>query len=127
MIFQWDIETRNLVRCFAGLSTPQICLAVGPNGKYLLAGTANGELVLWDLSTGEELHRMNMHSPIYSEVFSPDNNRAYATGLDGKLFELQINEKSLSELQDWIKDNRYLRELTCEERQQYHVDPQCKP
>jgi cell division protease FtsH len=30
-------------------------------------------------------------------------------------------------LLDWIKTIRYVGELTCDERQQYHVDPQCTP
>ncbi len=87
----------------------------------------NGEVILWDFSTGEELHRLNIHSAVSNVLFSPDGRIAYAASPDGKLIEWQIAEKSLSELLDWIDLNRYVRDLTCLERQQYHVDPQCNP
>jgi WD40 repeat protein len=126
-IFLWDVSTGNLLKRYTGLSTFPASFVVSQDGKFLLSGTTNGELVLWDFLSGEELHRINTHLAISSVVFSPDGKTAYATALEGKLIELHIDEKSLPELLNWIKANRYVRELTCEERQQYHVNPQCKP
>lgn len=41
------------------------------------------------------------------------------------LTQWQILEKSLEELIDWVKANRYVCELICEERAQYRVEPLC--
>ncbi len=126
-IYLWDVKTSDLLNRFTGLSTFPKSLTVSHDGRFLLSATMNGDLILWDYSTGEELHRINTHLAISEVLFSPDGKKAYAAALEGKLIELSINEKSLPELLDWIKVNRYLRVLTCAERQQFHVDPQCKP
>jgi hypothetical protein len=36
-------------------------------------------------------------------------------------------EKTLPELLDWIQQNRYMAALTCEQRNQYRVEPLCTP
>ena len=126
-IYLWEVKSGDLLNRFTGLSTFPKSMAVSPDGRFLLSATMNGDLILWDYSTGEELHRINTHLAISEVLFSPDSKKAYAAALEGKLIELSINEKSLPELLDWIRANRYLRELTCAERQQYHIDPQCNP
>ncbi len=125
-IYLWDVSTRDLINTYSGLTAAPWSFAISPDGKYLLSANIKGELMLWDFSTGEQLHRQIFNFGISSVVFSPDGQTAYAASLDGKLITLQIAEKSLPVLQDWIQANRYVREFTCEERQQYHVDPQCK-
>jgi WD40 repeat protein len=126
-IYLWNIATGNLLRKFTGLTTAPLSLAVSPDGRYVLSGTVNGELILWDYTSGEELHRLPTQLGISSVLFSPDSKTAYAAAMEGKIIEWPISEMSLPELLEWIKTNRYVRELTCEERQQYRIDPQCKP
>jgi hypothetical protein len=33
---------------------------------------------------------------------------------------------SLDKVRAWIDDNRYVRELTCEERETYRIEPLCE-
>jgi hypothetical protein len=33
---------------------------------------------------------------------------------------------SLDELLDWVAANRYVRELTCDERELYRIEPLCE-
>ncbi|HSB66321.1 MAG TPA: hypothetical protein VLD65_07065, partial [Anaerolineales bacterium] len=127
-LYLWDIDTGELLRTYSGLTAAPRSVAISPNGKYILSGTERGELILWDFTTGEELHRENFNMQIYSVLFSPDEKTAYAAAIEGKLIELQIEEKSHSELLEWIKTNRYVPELTCAEKLQYHVpDRSCNP
>jgi WD40 repeat protein len=126
-LYLWDVQTGNFIRRYSGLSTSPWSVVISSDGKYILSCTMEGDVILWDFSTGEELHRLNTHLGIFSVMFSPDGKTAYAASKDGKLVEWHIAEKSLPELLDWINSNRYVRDLTCEERQQYHVDPLCKP
>jgi hypothetical protein len=51
---------------------------------------------------------------------------AFSVGMDGALIDWQIADPSVDELLNWVHENRYLRELTCEERAQYRVEPLCE-
>jgi hypothetical protein len=70
---------------------------------------------------------MNFSLPVFSAVFSPDGKTVYAVAQYGRIIEWHIAEKTLPELLEWIRSNRYVRELTCEERLQSHVNPLCSP
>jgi WD40 repeat protein/transcriptional regulator with XRE-family HTH domain len=126
-LYLWDVNTGNILRRYSGLSTTPYSVAISPDGKYVLAGSMGGEVILLEFATWEELHRFEANQEVYSVLFSPDGKTAFAASRDGKLITWQITEKSLSELQDWISSNRYVRPLTCAEKQQYLIpDSTCK-
>ncbi len=56
-IYQWDLDTRQLVRRFEGHSAAVTGLALLPGEKRLLSTSHDGTLRLWDLETGQELKR----------------------------------------------------------------------
>jgi len=126
-LIEMGVETGNFIQSFSGLSSVPTGLAISPDGKYIAASSMDGSIVLWDYISGEELHRLDTQLELNSVLFTSDGGTIYAAATEGKLIVWNINEKSLSELLDWIRINRYMRELTCLERQQYHVDPQCNP
>ncbi len=126
-LYLWDAESGEIIRRYTGLSPWPWTLDLSSDDRYVISGGVDGNLILWDFATGEELHRLNVSQPIFSAVFSPDGKTAYAVAQEGRLVEWHIAEKSLFELLDWIRSNRYVRELTCDERRQYHVDPLCSP
>jgi WD40 repeat protein len=126
-LYLWDVDSGEIIRRYIGHSPWPWTLDLSSDEKYVISGGVDGNLILWDFATGEELHRLNFTQPVYSAVFSPDSKIIYAAVEGGKLVEWRLAEKSLPELLDWIDANRYVRELTCEERQQYHVDPLCSP
>ena len=112
-------------------------LACQPNGGgiYLSDSTAVG----WDLShdarkRGESpghavitIHDV-FHNPelVPDLVFCPDGQTAYSVSLDGALIEWQVSDLPLDKLIGWVRSNRYVRELTCDERAQYRVEPLCQ-
>ncbi len=126
-LYLWDVESGDIIRRYSGHTTFPSSVAISSDGKYVLSSALDGDVILWDFSTGEMLHRYNAHAGVYSVLFSPDGRTAYAASIDGKLIEWQVAEKSLTELRAWISSNRYVRNLTCDERQQYHVNPLCSP
>ncbi len=126
-LYLWDVDTKEIIRRYSGLTLYPYNLSLSPDKKYVLSGNMNGELLLWDFATGEEADRLNTHLSIVSTVITPDSKTAYAAAMEGKLIEWPIAEMSLPELLDWIKANRYVRELTCAEKLQYHVASVCKP
>jgi WD40 repeat protein len=99
---------------------------VSPDGRYALSGSMDGAIILWDFETAEELRRFSGHTEIVPGlVFSPDGQTAFSVSTDGALIEWRISDLPLDELIDWTYANRYVRDLTCEERAQYRVEPLC--
>ena len=122
-LYLWDINTGNLLRRFRGFPLVSWCVAISPDRKYVLSGIMNGDVILWDFATGEEFGHLNAGNMITDVHFSSDSKTAYAVTQDGQMIEISIVEKSLSELKEWIESNRYVRELTADEKVQYHVEP----
>jgi WD40 repeat protein len=86
----------------------------------------DGDIILWDFDTAEELRRFSAHTELVSGLaFSPDGQIAFSVSLDGGLIEWRVADLPLDELIDWAYANRYVRELSCEEREQYRVEPLC--
>ena len=122
-LYLWDAGTKNIIRRYTGLTMYPYNMALSPNGKYVLSGTSNGEVLLWDFLTGEEVARINTNLSVWSVAFTPDSQTAFVGTGQGKLIEWHVAEQTVSELLSWIESNRYVRELTPEEKQQYHLSP----
>jgi WD40 repeat protein len=122
----WDIETGDVVRRYLGHDNAVWCLAVSPDGRFVLSGSDDTTVILWDFETGEELRRFYEHTgTVYDVGFGPDSQTAYSVSYDGALIEWQIADLPLDELIEWVYANRYVRALTCDEREQYRVEPLC--
>ncbi|MGC9320612.1 MAG: hypothetical protein ACP5KN_21445 [Armatimonadota bacterium] len=122
----WDIETGDVIRRFLGHDDAVWSVDVSPDGRYVLSGAIDGDIILWDFETAEELRRFTEHAELVTGLaFSPDGQTAFSVSLDGALIEWQIADLPLEELIEWAYANRYVRELTCEERAQYRVEPLC--
>ncbi len=126
-LYLWDVQTGEIIRRFYGHSAYVWSVDISPDGKYALSGSNDGEVILWDFSTGEQLYRLPAYSqPVMSVQFSRDSRFAYSISTDGVLTQWKIPTLSLTELLEWIQANRYVRPLTCEERQRYRVEPLCE-
>jgi WD40 repeat protein len=122
-VLAWDVETGELLRRFVSNDVAGFALDVSPDGRFVMYGSGGGGVTLWDFETAEILHRFTAHEGFVFDVeFHPDGRRAYNSGVDGKLIEWSGFDMSLEVLLDWIAGNRYVRDLTCEERDRYHLD-----
>jgi WD40 repeat protein len=122
----WDVETGDIIRRYLGHDDMVWSVDVSPDGRYILSGARDQTVILWDFETGEELRRFSGHiGLVLGLVFSPDGQTAFSVSLDGTLIEWQIAALPLDELIEWIHTNRYVRDLTCDEREQYRVEPLC--
>jgi WD40 repeat protein/transcriptional regulator with XRE-family HTH domain len=125
-LYLWDVQTRAILRHYVGHTANVWSVDISPDGKHILSAANNGEVILWDFSTGEELARIQTSTqPVVSAKFSPDGKYAYSISADGLLTIWKIPVQTLPELLEWIQANRYVRPLTCEERQRYRVEPLC--
>jgi WD40 repeat protein len=126
-IFQWDRESGAEVRRFTGHDGVVWSLDISQDEQFLASGDDTGTVILWDLKTGEELRRHSAHQGVAFQVaFSPDGQTIYSVSGDETMVAWQPGDPSLPALLDWIEKNRYVRELTCEEREQYDIKPLCK-
>ena len=133
IITLWDVETGQIIRRYLGHERGVWSIDVSPgilkdtDRRYIISGSEDGVVILWDFETGEELRRFSGHTAWVPDVaFSPDGHTAFSVSLDGSLTQWQVTDLPLDELIRWVRANRYLRELTCEERTQYKIEPLCE-
>jgi WD40 repeat protein len=122
-----DLDTGETIAQYEGHESAIWTLDVSPDGQFLISGDDDGLLILWDIATGEELYRFDGHTKSVQDVsFNPDGKTAFSAGKDGELIQWRIVDLPIDNLIEWIKANRYIRDFTCEEREQYQVEPLCR-
>jgi WD40 repeat protein len=125
-VVQSDADTGAVVRRFASHRSPVWALDVSADRRYVLSGASDGAVVEWDLTTGKEVNRFVGHSAMVASVaFASDGRSAFSVSTDGTIIQWRVAGWSVEELAAWARANRSLRELTCEERAQYRVEPLC--
>ncbi len=62
-------------------------LMFSPDGTVLVSGTYGGNIMLWDLVSGNKINTLDGHTqPIEMLIFSPDGKTLVSTGQDGAIF-----------------------------------------
>lgn len=121
----WDIETGERLRQYEGHTAQVYSVAFSPDGRYALSGSADATVLLWEVTTGAEVRRFAGHTDdVRSIAFSPDG-RTVLSGSGDRTLRLWQVALELPDLEAWIQANRYVRELTCAERELYGVPPLC--
>jgi len=125
IVILWDVTNNIRLRTFAGHTAQVFSVVFSPDGSQLLSGGADNTIILWNIDTGEELQRFVGHGDeIQSLAFLPDGEQFASVAGDGtaRLWGLRL---AYDDLVQWIEDNRYIRELTCAERERFGVPPLC--
>lgn len=116
-VILWDVQSGDIVQQFHGHTDWVRSVAISPNGSYALSGSNDDSVFLWDIEEGALLRRFESHTDdVHSVTFSPDGAFALSSSA-GNLILWRIDD--LEQLQVWIRKNRYMPELTCEERETY--------
>jgi len=82
----FDLNKRQEIRRFEGLTDYSCDAVLSPDGRLLAANSMDGKLLIWDVANGKELRRWeNLSTPTF----------ACATGFspDGKLLALSYNSQ----------------------------------
>lgn len=117
----WNVKTGSLQQRFAqsgAMSQPRF----SPDETLLLGGNINGVTMLLHLDPGEVIRRYVGYAE--SLDFSPNGTHAVIGTLSGAV-ELWRIDTTLDGLLTWVQNNRYLPEMTCEQRERYRVTPLC--
>jgi WD40 repeat protein len=85
-------------------------------------------VILWNAETGDPIWKMQGHSPnsidIVTGDFTPDGKMIITISEDSEIIAWDISQLPKS-YKAWVKENRYIPELTCEQRELYQVEPLC--
>ncbi len=123
-IQQWNTSNGSRIARFVGHRGPVRSVGVSPDGQTILSGSDDNTLILWDVTTGSPIVRFAPGYPVVSIDFHPSEPLALAAGVDGQLTLWQTI--SLGDMESYVSGNRYAPDLTCEQREQYNIDPQCE-
>lgn len=132
-IIEWNLDTGEEIQRFSGHSGTgyigRTRVAYLPDGQTAISSGWDGTVALWDLESGRELHRFRGHQAdfIFDIAVSPDGSRALSCATDQMVIEWDLDLPTLDELLEWIDANRFIRDLTCSERELYQIEPLCTP
>ncbi|MDX1436792.1 MAG: helix-turn-helix domain-containing protein [Anaerolineales bacterium] len=95
-VYQWDIETGDVVRAFSTEGREVYGLDVSPDGRLLAAGDQDGNLTLWRIESGEKLRTISGHAGLVLRlVFNQDGSLIASTSHDGsaKIWDVSTGEE----------------------------------
>ncbi len=120
----WDTKTGGIIRRFTNHVGPIGQIDFSPDERLMLGGSADGTTTLWHVESGEVIRRYN-NDFVMQSVFSVDGRQALM-GFHNGAVELWRMDTTLEELLQWTQANRYIPELTCNQRELYRIEPLCE-
>lgn len=125
-VIEWDVETGEPVRKVGEHYSTRTRIVLSPDGRLALTSGDDGTLKLWDLEEGELVRGYEVQGSINDVALAPGGRSAFFGTSEGTIIQWRMSNPSLEELLDWIDENRYLPDLTCDEREKYQVEPLCE-
>ncbi|MBN1137697.1 MAG: hypothetical protein JXM73_14010 [Anaerolineae bacterium] len=136
LVILWDVASGREIRRFVGHTAEVTQVAFSPGCDPAQSGTAgrcmvlsaggDSVIILWDMESGEALRRYQGHQGnILGAVFMPGGRTILSAAVDSTVREWRV-DLGYDDLLAWIEANRYVPELTCQQRAQYHVEPLCE-
>jgi len=118
----WDIESGEEIRQFVGHAGNTFGIAITEDSSTLLTTSSDTTLRMWDIASGEELNRFEQHTDWIQEiVLGPGESFGVSAGQDYTLRRWVI-KRTADDLIEWARQNRYIRDLSCAERQSYRLE-----
>ncbi|GAH38693.1 unnamed protein product, partial [marine sediment metagenome] len=122
-----DLETKQVIQEFGPHGGVRTRVALSDDDQVLLSSGINGNLYLWEVETGEVIREFNANFLIIDIGMDAAGSIGISPGpnFSAILWKLDLPSE-VGELREWIADNRYVRELSCEERLTYSIEPLCE-
>lgn len=79
-----DLQTRRIVRCFAGLQARVTDVTFSPTLRSVVVGTMDGALSTFDVPSGVMIDRIKLSEVMVSLDWSPDGSMLAGCGTEGK-------------------------------------------
>jgi len=121
----WNVETGQEIRRLVGHTGQILAVTFSPDGRMIASSSVNKTAIVWDTASGAQLRRFPGHiGSVVDLTFTPDGRTLLTADAEGGIREWRV-DASPENLLTWIEDNRYVPELTCEQRAQYQIEPLC--
>ncbi|MCI0712548.1 MAG: protein kinase [Chloroflexi bacterium] len=119
-VIRWDLSTGQIAHLYRGHTTKVTSIIFLEDRTEMVTGALSGEIFVWDLSTALPIRiYREEHSLFWLTALS---NGRFLTLSDTPFIHIWQHENTLS-LPEWIAENRHIREFTCQEKQQYNIEP----
>jgi WD40 repeat protein len=124
-VIVWDAASGEGIHRLTGHSGGPLTVAFSPDGRLAVSGAYDGSLLMWDVAEGVVLRRYaGFSKPIVKLAFVPDGRSFLVAADDDAVHEYRV-DATQEDLLAWIAANRYVPELTCQERERYRIEPLC--
>jgi len=121
----WDVASGEEIRQFVGHAGNTFGIAITEDSATLLTTSSDTTVRMWDVASGEELNRFEQHGDWIQEiVLGPGEDFGVSAGQDYTARRWVI-KRTADDLIEWARGNRYIRALSCAERQSYRLE--CEP
>jgi WD40 repeat protein/serine/threonine protein kinase len=124
-VILWDAQTGKPIRTLSGHFKTVIDVAFSADSRTLITGSFDRTVRFWDVATGVETGRINYGVALVGTTLSKDGQLLAVAADDARVTTYRLPILALDELIVWIRANRYVYALSCEERVQYNVAPLC--
>ena len=123
----WSVETGEEISRFQGHNGPTFGVDFSPDGMTIISGSSDTTVRIWSIATQQELLRFDAHQDWISEVqFLSDGRSAIAADQRNIMIRWEV-ASTTGEIREWALENRYVRDFTCGEREQFRIEPLCDP
>jgi WD40 repeat protein len=124
LTYLWDFNSGQARGELRGHTDERLLdVSFSPDSRLLLSSANDKQVIIWDVAARDELQRFESSNAPQHPIFSPDGLQIWVGLNNGQLEQWQ--RFPLAELRAWAQENRYLRELSCGEREFYRVEPLC--
>jgi WD40 repeat protein len=125
-VILWNAASGAEIHRLIGHTGSIVAVAFSPDGQLAVSGAVDGSLLLWDVAEGVALRRyVGFAKPIIDLDFVPGGRSFFVAADDNAVHEYRV-DASEGDLLAWIAANRYVPELTCQQRAQYRIEPLCE-
>jgi WD40 repeat protein/serine/threonine protein kinase len=84
MLYQFSVPCVQIAKSFAGHSDSVLCLSFSPDNQFLLSGSRDSTIKLWQVKTGRAIMTYKGHTKgVTSVAFSPDMKMVLSGSQDG--------------------------------------------
>jgi WD40 repeat protein len=113
----WDVASGQSMRTLSGHIDEVWTVAWSPDGKQVVSGSRDKTLRIWDVASGRSLRTLEGHTnSVRGVAWSPDGAYIASGSYDRTV---RVWPGSLASIIDWTYANRYVPELTAEQRLRY--------
>jgi WD40 repeat protein len=121
----WDAETGKVLRQLVSHTEEVTAVAFSPDGRYLLTAAWDQRLILWDVQTGNAVAEYLGHAAPPNDIIFTRDGRFIISSASDQTRRIWLTPLERREMVNWIFANRYVPEMTCDQRRQYSVTPEC--